>query len=78
MIVTRLTFFTENFVICGYQVTKNFRSGHDCTSTSSARSPRYFRLEADIAIWVLRKVRVDTMLTPEPVSPVARDSIGSS
>ena len=27
------------------------------------QDPCYFRLQADIAIWVLRKVRVDTMLT---------------
>ena len=40
MIVPRFNFLTEDFVICGYQVTKIFRSGHDCTSTSSARSPR--------------------------------------
>ena len=33
-----------------------FRSGHDCTSASSAKSPRYFRLQADITIWVLRSV----------------------
>ena len=42
---------------------KMFRTGHDCTSTSSARSPPYFRPQTDIAILVLRKVRVDTMLT---------------
>ena len=42
---------------------KFFRSGHDCTSTSSTRSPRYFRLHADITSCVLRKVRVGTMLT---------------
>ena len=48
MIVPRLTFFTMNFVIRGYQVTKIFRSGHDRTSTSSARSPYYFRLQADV------------------------------
>ena len=46
-----------------HQVAKFFRFGHDCTSTSSARSPRYFRLQADITIWVLRKVRVGNMLT---------------
>ena len=50
----RFTFFTENFVIRCDQVT---RSAHDCTSTSSARRPRNFSLQADIAIWVLRKVR---------------------
>ena len=33
-----------------------FRFGHDCNSTSSARSPCYFRLQADFAIWILRKV----------------------
>ena len=63
MIVSRFNFYTKNFVIRSNQVTKIFRSGHDCTSTSSARSPCYFRLQADITIWVLRKVRVDTVLT---------------
>ena len=48
MIVPRFTFFTKNFVIRCNQVTKMFRSG---------------RLQADITIWVLRKVRVDTVLT---------------
>ena len=57
--------------------TNNFRSGHDCTITSSARSPRYFRLQADIAIWVLREVRVNAVLT-RPGSTFARDSIGNS
>ena len=42
---------------------QNFPLWARCTSTSSARSPRYFRLQADIASGVLRKVRVDTMLT---------------
>ena len=63
MIVTRFTPFTENVVICSYQVTKIFRSGHACTSTSSARSNCYFRLQADIAVWVSRKVSVNTVLT---------------
>ena len=61
MIVTRFTFFTENLVICSYQVTKNVRSGHDSANTSSARRPRYLCLQADIAIWV-REVIVDTVL----------------
>ena len=55
--------FTENFLIRCDQVTKMFRPGHDCTSTSSARSPCYFLLQADITIWVLRKVRIYTVLT---------------
>ena len=42
MIVSRFTTFTENFVFCCNQVTTMFRSAHDCTSTSSARSPPYF------------------------------------
>ena len=63
MIVARFTFFTENLVISSYQVTKIFRSGHDCTSTSSARGPCYFRLQADITISVLRKVRMCIVLT---------------
>ena len=42
MIVPRFTFFTENFVMDSYQVTKMFRSAHDCTSTTSARSPNEF------------------------------------
>ena len=63
MIVPRFTFLTKNFVIRCDQVTKMFRSGHDCTSTSSARSPCYFRLQANITMWVLRKVRLFTVLT---------------
>ena len=39
-----------------------FALGTDCTSTSSARSSRYFRLQADVAIWVFQKVSADTML----------------
>ena len=39
-----------------------FRFSHDCSSTSSARGPRYFRLQADVAIWVFRKVSADTVL----------------
>ena len=57
-----ITTFTEYFVICKNQITKIFRFGHDCTSTSSARNPCYFCLQADIAVWVFRKVRVYTML----------------
>ena len=77
MIVSRFTSFTENFVSRCYQVTKFFCSGHDCTSMSSARSPRYFRLQAYFTIRILREVRVDTVLT-RPASTFARDSIGNS
>ena len=60
MIVSRFTLFTEKIVIHCNQVTNMFRSGHDCTSTSSARRPCYFRLQTKITIWVLRKVRIYT------------------
>ena len=63
MISTRFTFFTENFVIRCNQVTKMFRSGHDSTSSFSARRSCNFGPQEEIAIWILRKVRVETMLT---------------
>ena len=78
MIVPRFTLFTENFVIRCDQVTKMFRSGHDCTSTPSAIGPRYFRLQADVTILVLRKVCDNTLCSPEHGSIFARSSIGSS
>ena len=59
-IAERADCYAIHFLFC--DLTKIVRSGHDCTSKSSARSPRYC-LRVDIAIWVLRKVRVDTMLT---------------
>ena len=53
MIVKRLTFFTQNLVICSFQVTNNVRSGHDSTSTSFVQEDLViFRLQAKIAIWV--------------------------
>ena len=42
---------------------KIFRSGHDGTGASSARSPHYVRPQTDIAIPVFREVRKDIMLT---------------
>ena len=47
------------------------RSRHDCTSKSPARSTCCSCLQADVAIWVLRKVRIDTMLTPNLVPLLA-------
>ena len=44
---------------------KMFRSGHDCTSTSSARSPCYFCLQAAITNWVLRKVHKEHCAYPD-------------
>ena len=60
MIESRFTSFTKNFVICCHQVTKFFRFGHDCTNTSSARSPCTFRPQADVTISVFREVSIDT------------------
>ena len=54
-------------VIRRYEITKNFRSGHDCTGASSARSPCHFGFQADLAISVLREVNKDAVLTPNPV-----------
>ena len=63
MIVPRFTFFTENFVICGFK-------SPNCSALSTTVPARLlqnalviFCLQADIEIWVLRKVRVDTMRT---------------
>ena len=61
IIGTRFTSL-RNFVIRCDQVTRMFRSGHDCTSTPSARSPCYWRLHAEFTIWVLGKVRKHTVL----------------
>ena len=53
------------------------RSGHDCTSTCSARSDCYLRLQADITISVVRECE-NTRCLPEPDSTFVRRSIGSS
>ena len=63
MIVSRFTSFTENIVIRSCQITKNFRSRHDCTSAVSARSPCNLGSQADIAISVLREVSKNVVLT---------------
>ena len=54
--VSRFTTFTENFVICCYQITKIFSTKCGCTLSSSARSPCNFRPFADLAISVSREV----------------------
>ena len=61
MTVPRFTFFTENFVIRSNQVTKMFRPGLHARFLQQALD--IFRFQADIAIRVLRKVRVFTVLT---------------
>ena len=63
MIVSRFTTFTENFVICCYQVTKNFCTRFDSTKASSARCPCDFGRLADLAISVFREVSINTVFT---------------
>ena len=60
------------FKICGYQVTKNSRSGHDCKNTSSARSPRSFFVFKRISQFGSLGKCVYTRCLPEPVSTFVR------
>ena len=62
MIVSRITSFTENFVICCYQVINIFCSRYGSASAFSARSPRYFGPHAELAIFVLREMSINTAL----------------
>ena len=66
------TSFTKIFVICGCQITKIFRFGHDCTSTSSARSPCHFGSQADFAISVFGKVGFNNVLPRYQFSTTVR------
>ena len=63
MIVSRFTSFTENFVICGSQITKIFCTKYDSANESSARGPCNFGPLADLAISVFREVSINTVLT---------------
>ena len=62
VLVSRFTFFTENSVICCYQVTKLFCSRHWIASASSARCPCNFDPLADFALSVHRDVCGNTVL----------------
>ena len=62
MIVSRFTSFTNNFVLCFYQVTKCFCTRYDFTSTSCARKPSKIWPLADLAISVFRKVCEITLI----------------
>ena len=55
MIVSRFTTFTENFVICCYQVTKIVCTKHGSANASSARGPCNFGPLTDLAISVFRE-----------------------
>ena len=55
--------FTENFVICCYQVTKIFCTRYGSAIASSARGPCNFGPLTDLAISVFREMSVNTVLT---------------
>ena len=61
MIVSRFTTFTENFVICCYQVTKFFCTRYGSANASSARDPCNFAPLTDLAISVFREVNINTV-----------------
>ena len=65
--ISKRWIFVSNFSVTYHKSPKMFRSGHDCTSTSSARSPCNFGSEADIAISALRQVGKGAALTPIPL-----------
>ena len=61
MIVSRFKTFAENFVICCYQVTNIFCRRYGSAIASSARGPCNFGPLTDLAISVLREVRINTV-----------------
>ena len=63
MIVSRFTIFTENFVICCFQVTKNFCTRYCSAIASSAWGPCNFGPFTDLAVSVFREMSVSTVLT---------------
>ena len=66
MIVSRFTSFTENLVICCYQVTKIFCTRYGSAIASSARGPCNFGPLTDLAISVFMVMSINTVLTPNP------------
>ena len=65
MIVSRFTTFTENFVICCYQVTKFFCTRYGSANASSARGPCNFGPLTDLAISVFWEMSINTVY-PNP------------
>ena len=63
MIVSRFATFTENLVICFYQVAKIFSTRYGSTIASSAWGPCNFGPFTDLAISVFRDVSINTVLT---------------
>ena len=62
MIVSKFKTFTENFVICCYQVTKIFCTRYGSAIASSARCPCNFGPLTDLAISVFREMSLNTVL----------------
>ena len=62
VIVSRFAIFTENFVICWYQVTKIFCTKYGSAIASSARGPCNFGPFTDLAISVFREMSFNTVL----------------
>ena len=62
-IVSRFTAFTENFVICCYQVTKIFCTRYGSANASSLRGSCNFGPLTDLAISVSREVSINTVFT---------------
>ena len=63
MIVSRFTIFTENFVICCYQVTEIYCTRYGFAIASSAWGPCNFGPFTDLAMSVFREMSIDTVLT---------------
>ena len=63
MIVSRITTFTENFVICCYHVTKIFCTRCGSANASCARGPCNFGPLTDLAISVFGEVSINTVFT---------------
>ena len=63
MIASRFTTFTENFVICCYQVTKIFCTRYGSANASTARGSCDCGLFKDLAIFVFREVSTNTVFT---------------
>ena len=72
VIVSAFTNFTENFVICCYQVTKIFSTRYGSAIASSAWSPCNFGPLTDLAISVFREMSLNTVLAQILTSPCSR------
>ena len=66
VIGSRFTTFTENLVICCYQVNKIYSSRYGFAIASSAWCPRNFGPFTDLAISVFREMSINTVSTPNP------------